>query len=308
MKKQITFAIILFSLLGANAQIMQEDLQREIAPLYEKIISIEKDLNKELNKLQSENSKLKLQTESLYSKLLTTNKSIDSLKIQTQENSNAISQSSSELGIKIKETGDKNEGKITQVIESLSKDKLYGIIGVLSAFLLSGLLYLLLSRRQKADKTDVEGQLSQTRKTIEEEQIQINIKLAELYNGQMELIKVERKTNPNNAEIDHSLPLKVADEIVKMQMNLAHMDSKIKGHRHLSIAVANVFDNFKANGYDIIDHLNKPFNDGMNMQATKEPDPELKEGVQIIRRVIKPEIHFKNKIIQHAQVIVAYGE
>ena len=117
---------------------------------------------------------------------------------------------------------------------------------MLSAILLSGLLYWLLSKRQRTDKTDVEGQLSQTKKTIEEEQIQINIKLAELYNGQMELLKNERKSNINNGEIDHSLPLKVADEIVKMQMNLAHMDTKIKGHRHLSIAVGNVFDNFKA--------------------------------------------------------------
>jgi hypothetical protein len=37
------------------------------------------------------------------------------LRIQTQENSNAISQTANELGIKIKETGDKNEGKITEV-------------------------------------------------------------------------------------------------------------------------------------------------------------------------------------------------
>lgn len=165
-----------------------------------------------------------------------------------------------------------------------------------------------MSKRQKTDKSDVESQLSQTKKTIEEEQILINTKLAELYNGQMDFLKMERMAKPNNEEVDHSLPLKVADEIVKMQMNLVHMDNKIRGHKQLSIAVANVFDNFKANGYEIIDHLNKPFKEGMNMQATMEPDPVLKEGEQIIRRIIKPEIHFNNKIIQHAQVIVAYGE
>lgn len=296
--KKISFAIILFSSLGAFAQgITKEDLDKEIKPLTQKV-----------NWLKSENSKLKTEIGTLNSKLTYAIKSIDSLRNQTQENSNAISQTANELGIKIKETGDKNKGEIANVAKSLSKNSLYGIIGVLSAILLSGLLYWLLSKRQQTDKTDVEGQLSQTKKTIEEEQIQINTKLAELYNGQMELLKIERKSNSNNGEVDHSLPLKVADEIVKMQMNLAHMDSKIRGHRHLSIAVGNVFDNFKANGYEIIDHLNKPYNDGMNMQATKEPDPNLKEGEQIIRRIIKPEIHYKNKIIQHAQVIVAYGE
>lgn len=296
MKRQITFAIILFSSLGAFAQVTQEDLEKEIKPLTQKV-----------NSLQSENSKLKSEIGSLNSKLSNAFKSIDSLRTKSQDNSNAITQTANQLGIQIKETGEKSEGKIIEVSDSLSKNSLYGIIGVLSAILLSGLLYWLLSKKQKSDKTEVETQLSNAKKSIEEEQVQINTKLAELYNGQMELLKQERKANPSN-EIDHSLALKVADEIVKMQMNLVHMDSKVRGHRQLSIAVTNVFDNFRANGYEIVDLLNKPFKEGMNIQATKEPDPALKEGEQIIRRVIKPEIHFNNKIIQHAQVIVAYGE
>jgi len=296
MKRQITFAIILFASLGALAQVTKEDLEKEIKPLVQKVIS-----------LQSENSKLKSEIVNLNTKISNANKSIDILRSQTQENNNAISQTANELGIQIKETGDKNEGKISEVSESLSKNSLYGIIGVLSAILLSGLLYWLLSKRQRTNKTEVETQLSNAKKSIEEEQVQINTKLAELYNGQMELLKQERKANPSN-EIDHSLALKVADEIVKMQMNLVHMDSKVRGHKQLTIAVTNVFDNFKANGYEIVDLLNKPYNDGMNMDASKEPDPSLNEGEQVIRRIIKPEIHYNNKMIQKAQVIVAYGE
>jgi len=297
MKNKITFAILLFASLGAFSQVTKEDLDKEIKPLTEKVKS-----------LQSENSSRKFEIGALNSKLKASNDSIEILNQKLQANSNAITQTANKLGIQIKETGEQNAGKITEVSESLSKNSLYGIIGVLSAILLSGLLYWLLSKRQKTDKTDVEGQLSKTKKTIEEEQIQINTKLAELYNGQMELLKMERKTNPNNGEVDHSLPLKVADEIVKMQINLFHMDKNIRGHKNLSIAVTNVFDNFKANGYEIIDHLNKPFNDGMNMDASKEPDVALKDGEQIIRRIIKPEIHFNNKMIQKAQVIVAYGD
>ncbi len=296
MKRQIIFAIILFSSTVAFAQVTQEDLDKHIKPLTEKV-----------GALQKENANRKSEIETLNRKLTSANDSIDTLKQMIQDNSKAINKAESQLGKQIKETGDKNEGKITEVSDSLSKNSLYGIIGVLSAILLSGLLYWLLSKRQKTDKTEVETQLSNAKKSIEEEQVQINTKLAELYSGQMELLKQERKANPSN-EIDHSLALKVADEIVKMQMNLVHMDSKVRGHRQLSIAVTNVFDNFRANGYEIVDLLNKPFKEGMNIQATKEPDPALKEGEQIIRRVIKPEIHFNNKIIQHAQVIVAYGE
>jgi uncharacterized protein YlxW (UPF0749 family) len=296
MKKIITIGLILFTSFGAFGQVTQVDLNKEIKPLTEKVKS-----------LQTENTKRKNEIGTLNAKLKSVNDSIEILKQKLQENTKAISKTADELGIQIKETGDKNEGKITEVSESLSKNSLYGIIGVLSAILLSGLLYWLLSKRQQTDKTEVETQLSNAKKSIEEEQVQINTKLAELYNGQMELLKQERKANPVN-EIDHSLALKVADEIVKMQMNLIHMDSKVRGHKQLTIAVTNVFDNFKANGYEIVELLNKPYKEGMNMQATMEPDPSLKEGEQIIRRIIKPEIHFNNKIVQHAQVIVAYGE
>ncbi len=298
--KNAILSIFILASVNAFAQteaVTNKDLAKEIQPL-----------KTSFQRLQKENSGLKTEVSNLNIKLANTNKSIDSLRSQTQENSNAISQAANELGIKIKETGEMNESKITEVSESLSKNSLYGIIGMLSAILLSGLLYWLLSKRLKTDKTDVQGQLLLTKKTLEEEQIQINTKLAELYNGQMELLKFERKINPSSGELDHSLPLKVADEIVKMQMNLSHMDNKVRGHKQLSIAVTNVFDNFKANGYEIIDHLNKPYNDGMNMDASKEPDPSLKDGEQIIRRIIKPEIHFNNKMIQKAQVIVAYGE
>jgi chromosome segregation ATPase len=296
MKVKITLAILLFSSTVAFAQVTQEDLDKEIKPLTEKV-----------GALQKENANRKSEIGTLNKKLKSANDNIETLEQKIQATSNAINHAENQLSNQIKETGDKNEGKITKVSESLSKNSLYGIIGVLSAILLSGFLYWFLSKKQKTDKTEVETQLSNAKKSIEEEQVQINTKLAELYNGQMELLKQERKANPIN-EIDHSLALKVADEIVKMQMNLVHMDSKVRGHKQLTIAVTNVFDNFKANGYEIVDLLNKPYKEGMNMQATMEPDPSLREGEQIIRRIIKPEIQFNNKIIQHAQVIVAYGE
>lgn len=296
MKIHLTFAILLLSSTVAFTQVTQEEFETRIKPLTEKV-----------GALQKENANRKSEIGVLSEKLKSANDTIETLKQKVQNNSMAISQAEKQLGNQIRETGGKNEGKIIEVSESLSKNSLYGIIGVLSAILLSGLLYWLLNKKQKSDKTEVKTQLSNAKKSIEEEQVQINTKLAELFNGQMELLKQERKENPTN-EIDHSLALKVADEIVKMQMNLVHMDSKVRGHKQLTIAVTNVFDNFKANGYEIVDLLNKPYNDGMNMDASKEPDPTLNEGEQIIRRIIKPEIHYNNKMIQKAQVIVAYGE
>ncbi len=221
-----------------------------------------------------------------------------------------INTTDSVLTHKILQTGKENDTKISTVSEQVSNRTLWGIIGVLAALLLSFLMYFFIRKQVSKDKSAVEDQIIKTRKSIEEEQVQVNTKLAELYNGQMELLKAERQNKPAvvNAEVDHSLALKVADEIIKMQLYLSKMDTNVKGYKSLTIAVNNVLDNIKANGYNIIDHLNKPFNDGMNMDATLELDPSIEPGTQKIKRVIKPEVHFNNKLIQRAQVIVATGE
>ena len=298
MKQAITILLIFSVFITFAQNVTKDELTKETKPLNEKLAT-----------LQLENGKLKKEVNKLSSKLSDISRNVESLQQQTGANASAISQTRNGLDAKIQATSKSSEDKISALIQSLSKKSLYGIICMLLAVMISGIIYLLLSNRQKSDKSDVEAQISKTKTAIEEEQIQVNTKLAELYNGQMELLKVERTISSNvPKEPDHALALKVADEIVKIQMNLVHMDSKIRGHRQLTIAVSNVFDNFKANGYEIIDHLNKALKEGMNMQVTMEPDQSLNEGEQIIRRIIKPEIHFNNKIIQHAQVIVAYGE
>jgi septal ring factor EnvC (AmiA/AmiB activator) len=157
MKRQITFAILLFSSLGAFAQVTREDFDKEIKPLTQKV-----------NSLQSENSKLKSEIGTLNIKLSNANKSIDSLRSKTQENSSAISQTANQLGIQITTTEQTANKRIDEVGQSLSKNSLYGIIGVLSAILLSGLLYWLLSKRQQTAKTDFIDQLSKTKSSIEE--------------------------------------------------------------------------------------------------------------------------------------------
>lgn len=299
MKKRITFAIILFSSFGAFAQVKQEDLEREIKPLIQKV-----------NSLQLENSKLKFDIGTLNSKLSKTNKSIDSLRSQTQENSSAISHTAKELGIKIKETGDKNEGKITEVSESLSKNSLYGIIGVLSAILLSGLLYWLLSRRQQTDKTDFIDQLSKTKSSIEESLVKEFGKQTELMDSQLHLIEQQKTTlqATPNAEPDHSLALKVASEINLIERNINLMDSKTKGLKQLQASVGKLKDNLSANGYEMPELLGKQFHQGMKVIVTSTiPDENLDKDSEVITKVLIPQVNYNDKMIQTAQIETSKG-
>lgn len=302
MKRQITFAIFLISSFCAFAQgqvVTKEDLDKEIKPLTEKV-----------NSLQSENRKLKSEIRKLNSKLSNASKSLDSLRTKTQDNSNAVTQTAKQLGIQIKETGDKNDGKITEVSESLSKNSLYGIIGVLSAILLSGLLYWLLSKRQQTDKTDFIDQLSKTKSSIEESLVKEFGKQTELMDSQLHLIeqqKITLQATPN-AEPDHSLALKVASEINLIERNINLMDSKTKGLKQLQASVGKLKDNLSANGYEMPELLGKQFHQGMKVIVTSSiPDENLEKDSEIISKVLIPQVNYNDKMIQTAQIETSKG-
>jgi hypothetical protein len=296
--------ITLIILLSFNGRIFAQDTA---SSKLEKEIS---NLKSRIQFLESKQKTFDVKFTGIFNSIPELRNNLGTLSSKVDSTGTVINETENTLTNKIIKSGIENDFKINSVSEQVSNRTLWGIICVLSALLITVLLYFFIRKQLSIDKSAVEDQIVKTRKSIEEEQVQVNTKLAELYNGQMELLKAERKGNTpkNNIEVDHSLALKVADEIIKMQMYLSKMDTNVKGYKSLTIAVNNVLDNIKANGYNIIDHLNKPFNDGMNMDATLELDPSIEPGTQIIKRVIKPEVHFNNKLIQRAQVIVATGE
>ncbi len=300
MKRQITFAILLFSSLGAFAQeLTKEDLNKEIKPLTQKV-----------NSLQSENSKLKSEIGTLNIKLSNANKSIDSLRSKTQENSSAISQTANQLGIQITTTEQTANKRIDEVGQSLSKNSLYGIIGVLSAILLSGLLYWLLSKRQQTDKTDFIDQLSKTKSSIEESLVKEFGKQTELMDSQLHLIEQQKTTlqATPNAEPDHSLALKVASEINLIERNINLMDAKTKGLKQLQASVGKLKDNLSANGYEMPELLGKQFHQGMKVIVTSSiPDENLEKGSEIISKILIPQVNYNDKMIQTAQIEVSVG-
>jgi len=300
MKRQLIFTLLLFSSLSVFAQsISGVDLDKELKALPEKF-----------KKLQTENSLLKSKIGFLNSKLSSINARIDSLRHQSLRNDSAINKTANELGIKIQETGSKNEGNITKVSESLSKNSLYGIIGVLSTILLSGLLYWLLSKRQQTDKTDFIDQLSKTKSSIEESLVKEFGKQTELMDSQLHLIEQQKTTlqATPNAEPDHSLALKVASEINLIERNINLMDSKTKGLKQLRNSVGKLKDNLSANGYEMPELLGKPFNQGMRViVATSITDENLEKGAELITKILIPQVNYNDKMIQTAQIEVSVG-
>lgn len=301
MKRIITSIFILASV-NAFAQtetLTKEVLAKELQPLKTSVQT-----------LQKENSSLKSEIGNLNTKLSNANKSIDSLRTLTQENSSAISQTANQLSIQITTTEQTANKRIDEVGQSLSTNSLYGIIGVLSAILLSGLLYWLLSKRQKTDKTEVVEQLQKTKSSIEESLVQEFGKQTSLIESELQLLAQQKIDSPKaeNAEPDHSLALKVASEINLIERNINLMDKGTKGLKQLERSVGKLKDNLSANGYEMPELLGKQYHQGMKVIVTSSiPDENLEKGSEIITKVLIPQVNFNDKMIQSAQIEVSVG-
>jgi len=300
--KNILISILLLASVNVFAQtetLTKEDLAKELQPLKSSIQT-----------LQKENSSLKTEIGNLNSKLSNANKSIDSLKNKTEENSSAISQTANQLGIQITTTEQTANKRIDEVGQSLSKNSLYGIIGVLSAILLSGLLYWLLSKRQKTDKTEVVEQLQKTKSSIEESLVKEFGKQTSLIESELQLLAQQKTSSPvsANVEPDHSLALKVASEINLIERNINLMDKGTKGLKQLERSVGKLKDNLSANGYEMPELLGKQYHQGMKVIVTSSiPDENLEKGSEVITKVLIPQVNFNDKMIQTAQIEVSVG-
>lgn len=136
---------------------------------------------------------------------------------------------------------------------------------------------------------------------MQEEAIRLDDRLLELLDRQLSNTpKVVGNDGPS-----HALALKVADQVVRIEQNMARMDSSVKGYRQLARAVERIKDNFNANGYEIVDMLGMPYNEGMRVSANFVTDEDLEEGKQIITGITKPQVNYNGQMIQAAQITVS---
>ena len=149
-----------------------------------------------------------------------------------------------------------------------------------------------------ADVRKAQEALQAAQIKMQEESVKLDDKLLELFNRQLaNSPKVAGNDNP-----DHSLALKVADEVARIELNMSRMDSSIRGYKQLSKAVGRIKDNFKANGYEIVDMLGKPYNEGMKVIAEFVLNEDLEDGAQIITGITKPQVNYNGQMIQAAHI------
>lgn len=276
---------------------------------------------------QTEKSNTEVSIQNLKSDLKKMNKDLEFLKadlsrISTSSAKNAteISQINSKfkglvgsvdsvnrnLGNKITLTSKESKNQIDHLGGDVEKNRLYWIIATLVTLLLGALMYLIIGKRIKSSKTDVETQIKNTKKSLEEESLKLDGELVKVFQKQLEVI--EHTPKDATHEEDHSLVLKIADRLTAMETNHYRMDSNTKGLKQLKNGVKSIKENYLAKGYEIVEMLELEYKEGMNVTANFIPSDKVEKGKRVITRVIKPQVNFNGKMIQAAQIEVSVGE
>lgn len=190
----------------------------------------------------------------------------------------------------------------------LNKRSLLVFSIILALALLLGLFWLLMRKGLHGSVNKIYAEISQTKKSIEEESIKLDSELLKLADKQLDILKRQPLFSESENEFDHSMTLKIADEVIRIQMNLLNIDPNIKGHKQLTRAAESIMDNLNANGYEIPQLLNKQYDDRMKAIVTMILDENLPAGERIIRRILKPQVNFQGSMIQAAELVVAFND
>lgn len=244
----------------------------------------------EISKLSKENNSLQQKVDSLSAELASLRGD------QSKDRTNFTT----ELG--------KTNSDVAAGQASMQQRSLIGVALFVVALIIIA-MYLWLRKRKDTDTIDsvrkVQDTLEAVQKKLQEDSVSLDNKLMAILEKQMAAVP---QKNDDKAKPDHSLALKVADEIVRMETNLSRMDETIKGYKQLKKAVERICDNFQANGYEIVEMLGKPYKEGMKAAVTFVTDENLEDGKKIISKIIKPQVNYKDEMIQAAQIEVSQPE
>ncbi len=201
-----------------------------------------------------------------------------------------------------------------QVSTSLDHSRWGGLaLGLLLAFV-GGVGYSWLRRRQTKAQESVEQktqalqqEISLSRTELEAQIVQELAKQSQLLEEQSAKLQVPSPATMNVVP-DHSLALKLAGEITTIERNISFMDEGTRGLKQLRRSVGKLKDNLLANGYEMPELLHQKYVQGMNViVVTTHQDDTLEAGVELISKVLVPQVNYQGKLIQAPQVEISIG-
>lgn len=215
---------------------------------------------------------------------------------------NAIAQINEKIGTEIAGT----RSDIASVETRTGSLMTYIIIALVVVILIFAAAYFILRKRIGDGSLDLDSVKEANRK-LQEQSVELDSRLAQLLEQQLKMSDSLKNVASTAAETDHSLILSIANEMMRIEQNLAFMDPKTKGVSQLRNRAAAIAASLKSKGYEIPSLVGTEYRDGMNMEATMEEDDTIDSAKMIIKRVTRPAVLYNGKMIQAASVVVAFN-
>ena len=253
--------------------------------------------------LQRENDVLKSQATTLSVTISTQSKEIDSLKSVLAETNNRVDALLDSLNKNISSTREQIQIKSDSLSQTIAKQSQTGLwIFIVIAIILAVIAFVfgkLIAKRGN------EVALLSAKADKHHEQIvnRLSSEMSEMQTISKQIGSISAATG-SESDTEQKLITTLADRITFMEMTLYKMDSSVRGHKQLSKSIKQMKDNLLANGYELVDMLGKDYHEGMKVTANFVEDENLPEGKQIITGITKPQINYRGKMIQSAQITV----
>ena len=294
-RKLLSLLVLVFciSAIGQDSKVEIENLNEEIYNLKTEVSSYKRQFTNQIDKVNNIGRK---QDESI--------KDIESLKKEVITIYDSLEESKKTLHEEISSTKAilcDNQASLTNIVQTRT---IMVIILFITIIILSAIVVIILRKKISSNISTMERihtlqeKLQEEQKKLKEESLSLDNKMIEIIEKQVTF------DNKPTETVDHSLVLKVADEITRIELNLSRMDSSIKGYKQLTKGIERIKNNYMAKGYEISDMLGKPYNEGMRINADFVLDENMESGTRLITSITKPQVIYKGEMIQKAIVTV----
>jgi hypothetical protein len=108
-------------------------------------------------------------------------------------------------------------------------------------------------------------------------------------------------------EVDHHLPLKLADEIHRMRKRLAALPEDTKGLTPLQKSLERLEVELVDQGYEIVDHTGVNYTENLSVKARFVPSDDLGPDQKIVSKVVSPQVNYNGVMIRMADIEVSIG-
>lgn len=238
---------------------------------------------------------------------------VDGLNDEISKSETKLVKLNNELTVRLDQV-DKSNQSTNKIIDSTINSVDYKFLTISGAILFISLLIFsliyILSTKMKSSNSVIESKILSAKESLEYESLCLDSKLIEVLEKQLNIAKVQQENkstqSDKNTEVDHTLSLKVADEITRMQRNISKLDLSLKGIKPLNKGLDRLRKNFMSEGYEIVDLLNKTYSEGMNVEIINIIDDcNLNVDEKVMVKIIRPQVNFNGILIQRAQVDIA---